>query len=170
MKWKSCIRALFFVSVPAVLCADVEIVTVNELTFNDSAPRSFPILNDSSAISFNVTFGSWMVLQRAPAKACVYGTVTNVSSTVVVSVDSINEDGEVASSYEVSAASSGGLWKACLHPTKAGGNVTITATAGAFSASIDNVVLETYSTAADNQIWRFPSSIRLLGMRVVMLF
>ena len=42
----------------------------------------------STILSFNSSFGSDMVLQRAPAKACVVGTVSNGAAvTVTVTSD-----------------------------------------------------------------------------------
>ena len=76
------------------------------------------------AVAFNTTLGSNMVLQQAPVAAAVFGSVTGNTTTVTVTV----EDGG-GNTYTVPAAVAGGLWKALLRPTPAGGNYNITATA-----------------------------------------
>ena len=75
-------------------------------------------------LSFNDTHGSFMVLQQAPAKAAVYGTVAESEGDVQVSVASIGQD-----TYMVKANAQNGRWLAYLKPTAAGGDYTITATA-----------------------------------------
>eukprot|EP01048_Picozoa_sp_COSAG05_P004996 COSAG05_NODE_286_length_12159_cov_63.200249_5_plen_295_part_00 len=99
------------------------------------------------ALTFSDTCGDWMVLQQAPAKAAVSGLL-NVSSSDMVEV-SVSSGG--GASYEVQATvtklasdpenpgRAGFKWKAFLHPTKAGGAFTITASSGVHSATISHV-------------------------------
>lgn len=88
---------------------------------------------------FGPMFGDNMVLQRGPAQAAVYGTVTNLSTggRIVVAVVGAGQ------SYSVTAAVTGQSWKALLKPAPAGGSVSITATASpspsGLAASITNV-------------------------------
>ena len=71
-----------------------------------------------------------MVLQQAPAKSAVYGTVVG-SSTAKISV-TVTPAGADAVAYTTSAAvtltaDGNSTWKAYLKPTPAGGNYTISA-------------------------------------------
>ena len=68
-----------------------------------------------------------MVLQQAPAKSAVYGTVGTGGTAVTVSVAGSSDEGELQATYTVDATVTGGLWKAMLKPTQAGGSYTITA-------------------------------------------
>ena len=100
------------------------------------------------ALTFSDTCGDWMVLQMAPAKAAVSGLL-NVSSPATVEV-SVSGGG---ASYKVQATvtklapdpedpgPAGFKWKAFLHPTKAGGDITITASSGVHSAKISHVTM-----------------------------
>eukprot|EP00038_Savillea_parva_P008482 m.177256 g.177256 ORF g.177256 m.177256 type:complete len:720 (-) comp14315_c0_seq1:22-2181(-) len=104
------------------------------------APPPPPTPPTTPAISFNATLGSYMVLQQAPAIACVYGMlgVGGTGASVAVS-------GDGTPSYTVQATvSSDGGWKACLKPTPAGGDVNIVATCTGCQnktvASIEHVV------------------------------
>ena len=70
-----------------------------------------------------------MVLQQAPAKACVFGMLGAGGTAATVSISSSSEfaaaaDEQVAAEVDVSS----GQWKACLAPQKVGGDYTITAT------------------------------------------
>ena len=84
---------------------------------------------------FNATLGSHMVLQRAPAKAAVYGTLAGAASSAIsVTVQRLVDGRPTGSPYTVPAtvvAGAGGnaTWKAFLKPTAAGepGSYTITA-------------------------------------------
>jgi sialate O-acetylesterase len=101
-------------------------------------------------LTFSSTCGDWMVLQQAPAKAAVSGTL-NVTSAGRATVEVSVSDHASGAAYKVQAAVSklgpgptnpGGAaykWKAFLHPTKAGGDLTITATSGAHSSSISHL-------------------------------
>jgi sialate O-acetylesterase len=94
-------------------------------------PTPWVPCNASAGICFSRSLGSSMVLQQAPAKACVYGMLgaggtgatvkisSNISSTIAFAVDAEVRDGGLAG---------GGHWKACLAPQKSGGDFTITAT------------------------------------------
>jgi hypothetical protein len=72
-----------------------------------------------------------MVLQRAPARAAVYGWLGNSShpsAEVQVHVAGTSTAGEREAGYTVEASvDATGKWKALLEPTTAGGNYTITA-------------------------------------------
>ena len=81
-----------------------------------------------AGVGFNTSFGSSMVLQQSPAKACLYGTIGAGGTGAKVTVDAGG-----GSSYDVNATVTGGTggyknWKACLVPTKAGGDYTVSAT------------------------------------------
>ena len=94
-------------------------------------------------VRFNTTQGSHMVLQQAPAKSAVYGTVGPGGVAVSVTVAGANDEGLEVTPYTVHAAVAGGQWKAMLRPTPAGGSYTITARCtgcrNATSATIDDV-------------------------------
>ena len=64
-----------------------------------------------------------MVLQQQPASACLYGTVGDPGGSVRISIRSSSESSGFAANV-----STGGGWKACLPPTAAGGDYTVTAT------------------------------------------
>lgn len=87
----------------------------------------------SSVFGFHPAFGSTMVLQREPSAAQVYGILGNLTrehSTPVVTVTVTNTMATNAAeaSYSVEAKIfTGGIWKALLKPTSAGGNFTIAA-------------------------------------------
>ena len=61
--------------------------------------------DNTAAVSFNSSFGSYMVLQRQPAQACVYGTLGPGGTVATVKV--VNTPQAVpaggASQYEVAA-------------------------------------------------------------------
>jgi hypothetical protein len=105
------------VAVVAVFCspatgARVALAPLSQL----SAPPS------PSPITFNASMGSSMVLQSAPARACVYGLLGDGGTGATVAVS-----GTGTSAYKVQADITQGGWKACLQPTAVGGDVTITA-------------------------------------------
>ena len=91
------------------------------------------------AFRFNATLGSHMVLQRAPARAAVYGVgailpdysesgSSSPAVTVSVFASAAPNTGALRHLYDVAAAvSPGGRWKALLRPAPAGGNVTVVA-------------------------------------------
>ena len=95
--------------------------------------------NASAGICFSASLGSHMVLQQAPAKACVYGMLGagGTAATVKISSSSVAADSEVVAA-EVAP---GGHWKACLAPQTVGGDYTITATGNQANAaaSIEHV-------------------------------
>jgi len=82
-------------------------------------------------ITFNSTQGDMMVLQQAPAKACVYGMLGaggTGADVEIASTSSGGSDAAVFIPYQVAAqVTADGAWKACLQPHKAGGDFTITA-------------------------------------------
>jgi hypothetical protein len=70
-----------------------------------------------------------LVLQQAPAKACVYGLLGpgGTAATVKISSSAAASASDFAP-FEVDAeVTAGGHWKACLTPQKVGGDYTITA-------------------------------------------
>ena len=75
----------------------------------------------AAAVTFNSSHGDWMVLQQAPAKAAVYGSVPAEGAKVEVTV----KGGEQP--YTVKATVTGLTWKALLQPTGSGGDYQITA-------------------------------------------
>eukprot|EP00755_Sulcionema_specki_P037606 Sspe_Gene.109279::Locus_89015_Transcript_1_1_Confidence_1.000_Length_778::g.109279::m.109279 len=79
-------------------------------------------------LSFSEHVQDHMVLQRAPSKAAVYGTLnaTGGSAAVSVTVRSVS-GGSAGEAYEVDGKVVGSEWVALLRPTAAGGNYTITA-------------------------------------------
>jgi hypothetical protein len=82
-----------------------------------------------AGIAFDPAFGSTMVLQQAPAKACVTGTLGGGSSAKVAISGGGAGDSRLLG-YEVSAVTGpdGNSFKACLQPQPAGGSFTVTAT------------------------------------------
>ena len=78
-------------------------------------------------VRFNTTQGSHMVLQQAPAKSAVYGTVGADGTAVAVTVSGASDEGQEAAPYTVQATVTAGHWKAMLKPTAAGGSYKITA-------------------------------------------
>eukprot|EP00729_Bicosta_minor_P002694 gene2694-25465_t len=83
-------------------------------------PQPAPVL-------FNQSFGSYMVLQQAPAKSAVYGTIP-FNDTAKGAKVTIKVTGDASYTPDVVLDSATGNWKAFLTPTKAGGDFTITAT------------------------------------------
>ena len=79
-----------------------------------------------AAITFNASFGSNMVLQQSPARACVYGMLGAGGTAAAVKISSAKDPSFVA--YTVEATVAGGGWKACLDPVTTGGDYTVTAT------------------------------------------
>ena len=81
-----------------------------------------------SGIGFSAGFSSGMVLQRAPAKAAMYGFApSGTKLTLVISDDT---DGSNAEYSVATTASAGNTWKMFLRPTTAGGSHTATLSAG----------------------------------------
>lgn len=87
-------------------------------------------------LSFAPVFGDYVVLQQAPAQAAIFGDVNDSSLTsVTVKVEDV--DGKVMLSKEASVH--GGHWKVLLPPQKAGGDWSISATAGKNSIVLKHV-------------------------------
>jgi hypothetical protein len=121
-------------------------ITYVNLSQNGLHQRS-KLKTDDGDLSFSAGFSSHMVLQRAPAKAAVYGFG---AGPVTVKVAGADSTGLEAVSYSVVAhaaakADDGGggvsTWKAYLKPMKAGGSYTITATGSAGSATLEHVTM-----------------------------
>ena len=83
-------------------------------------------------VSFATVFGDYMVLQRHPVKAALFGTASGVAQVSL----QVTQPG---SSYVLRADVKDGTWRALLPPTFAGGDWTITATAGDASAALQHV-------------------------------
>jgi hypothetical protein len=82
--------------------------------------------NASVGICFSENLGSHMVLQQAPAKACVFGLLGPGGHGASVKLSSSSP---AVAELEVEAeVTAGNRWKACLAPQKVGGDYTITAT------------------------------------------
>ena len=100
------------------------------------------------SLLFSAGFDSDMVLQRAPAKAAVYGTTLQAGATVEVTVSGGGGDPyTIAASvmpmqtyHGPAGANYTATWKAYLKPAPAGGSLTVTAkcTAGCGSGSGPN--------------------------------
>ena len=77
-----------------------------------------------SPVSFNATFSPGVVLQRAPAKAAVYGMLGDGGQSVSIKVSSSG-----GADYSVAATVNGQGWIAYLQPAEASTSTfTITAT------------------------------------------
>ena len=88
------------------------------LAFPEISATAEPI----GPFGFSAVFGSRMVLQRAPAKAAVFGSGCDGEVSVNL-VDGIFHETVVAT-----MGASAGEWKALLLPKPAGGAYTVTAT------------------------------------------
>jgi sialate O-acetylesterase len=90
-----------------------------------------------SSVLFSTGIDNDMVLQRAPAKAAVYGSVLEVGATVEVTVEGGSSGAYTVQADTIpvgnnNAVAPGGVtyaasWKALLKPAPAGGSLTITA-------------------------------------------
>ena len=87
-------------------------------------------------VTFDKTLGSNMVLQQAPARATVYGSIVGLGGCAL-DVALVDSSG-IETSLPVDV--SGTRWSAQLSPMGPGGSFKIVATAGASSASLSNVV------------------------------
>jgi hypothetical protein len=89
-------------------------------------PRAPP---STPGITFNASFGSNMVLQQRPAKACVYGLLGTNGQSAEIRISGTTDAGDdVAYGVAAVVSENGSGWKACLQPEAAGGDYTITAT------------------------------------------
>eukprot|EP01052_Picozoa_sp_SAG31_P009138 SAG31_NODE_474_length_15176_cov_7.362340_16_plen_148_part_00 len=92
-------------------------------------PAAWVPCNASAGICFSYALGDYVVLQQAPARACVYGMLGSGGTGATVKISSSQNpqlDSEVAEL--VAELGAGGAWKACLSPHQQGGDFTITAT------------------------------------------
>jgi hypothetical protein len=90
-----------------------------------------------ASVLFSAGIDNDMVLQRAPAKAAVYGSVLELGAAVEVTVEggsgmgayTVQADVMPAGSnkYALGGVTYGASWKAFLKPASAGGSLTITA-------------------------------------------
>jgi hypothetical protein len=81
-----------------------------------------------AGVSFNASFGSYMVLQQQPAKACVYGMLGDGGTAVSVKLSSTTTSSSKSTAAINATLSAGGGWKACFPPNAVGGDYTVTAT------------------------------------------
>lgn len=98
-----------------------------------SNPPGFSSCTAGKDLNFSTVFSSYAVLQRAPARAAVYGTLgTNAdgSGDIQVKVTVSDGSGKVQYSVDAKVDASKGTWKAFLRPTLAGGSYTVTAACG----------------------------------------
>ena len=81
-------------------------------------------------ITFSDSLGSYMVLQQAPAIACVYGMLGDGGISARINLKGVRRDHRHEfMSLELQAnVTSDGSWKACLPPQPKGGDYTVTAT------------------------------------------
>ena len=111
------------------------VFTVSTLQSGRSMLFAAAILTLTPGMFFSGVFTDHVVLQRAPARAAVYGggcssgTVSVTVTKGIVLVETVN----------ASAASRAGEWKALLTAQPAGGAFTIKATCGDASASLHDV-------------------------------
>lgn len=106
-------------------------------------------------VLFNTTQGSHMVLQQSPAKSAVYGTVGAGGTAVVITIAGTADDGTEEATYTVDAAATGGLWKAFLKPTLAGGSYTITAKC----TGCKNTTAAVLEDVTFGDLWQEPSPV-----------
>lgn len=90
----------------------------------------------AAGFSLSAGFSDDMVLQRAPAKAALYGFGTGPVSVRVAGTDGVG----AAVQYVVEAQRrDDGTWKAFLAPHVAGGSFTVTATGASGAATLERV-------------------------------
>jgi hypothetical protein len=117
----------------AAFASDVSVLALLVLLLSGAAQAAA-----DEPVSFSAGFSSDMVLQRAPAKAALYGFGTGP-----VSVHVAGTDGTAAAvEYTVVAQPrADGAWKAFLAPHEAGGSYTIIASSGGSSATLERVTM-----------------------------
>lgn len=117
-------------------------------------PRA-PWPNPDATTKFNIStaFSSHMVLQRAPAKAGIYGVlVDDDENDNVVTVSVVNNDD--STSYTVQTAATGGRWKVFLRPSDAGTNVNITVENGNDTITLVDVIFgDVWFCAGQSNMW-----------------
>eukprot|EP01043_Picozoa_sp_COSAG02_P046236 COSAG02_NODE_4308_length_5527_cov_3.908438_5_plen_147_part_00 len=137
--------ACFALVAAMVAASAVEPAAASGSALAGKPPTAWVNCNASAGICFDKSLGSYMVLQQAPAKACVYGMLGAGGTAATVKISSVSADSDDSLLQEVVAdVISGGHWKACLAPQKAGGDYTVTATCTGCSgtkaaASIEHV-------------------------------
>ena len=93
-----------------------------------SAARAAPVSSCSStSICFSGGLSTGAVLQRAPARAALYGSVPPASAGAAVSVRLLSEDGAGYNKTFTATAGPDGVWKVLLDAMPAGGNFSATA-------------------------------------------
>jgi hypothetical protein len=124
-----------------------------------AAQSTFPAYTSAApppppaGIGFNVSFGDDMVLQQGPAKACLTGTIGAGGTGASIKVES--SDGGSIASYVVTATVKDAitpgfmLWKACLEPHAAGGEVKLIATC----TGCYNTTAATISQVTFGDVW-----------------
>lgn len=115
--------------IAAAAAASSELAAASGSALASKPPTAWVPCNASAGICFSKSLGSYMVLQQAPAKACVYGMLGAGGTAATVKISSVSDDSDASLAQEVAAeVTAGGHWKACLAPQKAGGDYTVTAT------------------------------------------
>ena len=114
-----------------------------------SPAPSFP--NCTTPICFSWTQQDHMVLQQAPAKSAVYGTIQTTMQTGAAVEVTVSAAGGASYTVPATVTTEGGetKWKALLKPAPAGGDYTMTAkcTAGCKgTAQISDVTFGTLAT------------------------
>ena len=84
----------------------------------------------AAPVTFSDNIGSYMVLQQAPAVACVYGMLGDGGTSVKIKVNGVRSDytNKFVPLDLQANVTGGGTWKACLPPQSKGGDYTVTAT------------------------------------------
>jgi hypothetical protein len=113
-------------------------------------------------VSFNASFGNDMVLQQAPAKACVNGMMGAGGTGVTLTVATAS-----GASYTVEAALRDSIgaftpWKACLAPQSAGGGDEFTLTATCHGCTEGNATA-TLSRVLFGEVWYCGGQVRGLS-------
>jgi hypothetical protein len=124
-------------------------------------PPPFASSPCTTKLCFSWTQGSHMVLQQAPSKGAVYGTLAGATAGSAVAVTVTPTGGGDDAAYtvkaDVTAAAGNATWKAFLKPTPAGGNYTIKAacTSGCSGeAEISDVTFgDVWYCAGDSRSW-----------------
>ena len=87
--------------------------------------------------TFDNSLGSFMVLQQAPAKACVYGMLGDNGVSAKIKVIGTHEFAHLDLQADITGA---GAWKVCLPPQPMGGDFTIKATCvGCLNATVASI-------------------------------
>jgi hypothetical protein len=120
--------------------------------------KGVPPTPPPSGAFFSGVFSNSAVLQRAPAKAAVYGVAGLIfpnktvsgAGDATVTVD-VKESTGLASYSVTATTAADGSWKAMLHPSPAGGDYTLTATCT--SGCNGNITAHTIVNVTYGDVW-----------------